>query len=106
MSETVLEPLYLPIDLSIDLEARTADLAVEGVVTSTGRPIVNAFTGNDVQAGIHRPDGIEYRYARMGNGNAAATGAIDLDFKDTYAHFNRLYMNQDGVIDHRVPSLA
>lgn len=106
MCETVLETLYLPIELTIDLSAGTADLTVEGIVSSTGRPIINSFTGKEVQAGIHRPDGFEYRYARMGNGNATAEGAIELDFKDSYAHYNRLYMNQDGVIDHPVPSFT
>lgn len=106
MSSTVLDTLYLPIHFEIDLTARTADLAVEGVATSSGRPIINAFTGNEVKAGIHRPDGFEYRYAAMGNGNGSSTGEIELDFHDSYAHFSRLYMNQDGVIEHATPALA
>lgn len=106
MSSTVLETLFLPISLEIDMDALVADLRVEGIVTSEGRPIINRFTGNEVKAGIHRPDGFEYRYAAMGNGNGSATGEIKLDFHDTYAHFNRLYMNQDGVIDHAAPALA
>lgn len=106
MSSTVLDTLYLPIHFEIDMTARTADLAVEGVVTSSGLPIINAFTGNEVKAGIHRPDGFEYRYAAMGNGNGSSTGEIELDFHDSYAHFSRLYMNQDGVIEHAAPALA
>jgi hypothetical protein len=106
MSSTVLDTLYLPIHFEVDMAARTADLTVEGVVTSSGRPIINAFTGNEVKAGIHRPDGFEYRYAAMGNGNGSSTGEIELDFHDSYAHFNRLYMNQDGVIQHDAPALA
>jgi len=106
MCSTVLDTLFLPIQFEIDLAARTVDLTVEDMVTSSGRPIINAFTGNEVKAGIHRPDGFEYRYAAMGNGNGSATGEIELDFHDTYAAFNRLYMNQDGVIDHAAPSFA
>src|SRR5207302_1935996 len=40
---TVLDTLYAPIALSIDVEARTANLKVADLVESVGAPIISAF---------------------------------------------------------------
>jgi hypothetical protein len=94
----VLETLYAPIKLSIDVDGRSADLKIDGVVESTGRPIISAFNGQPVRSRINLPDGFEYTVAEMGSGNTTARGAITLDLKDSYGQFNVLHMNQDGVI--------
>ncbi len=92
------ETLYKPIDLAIDVDARRAKCRIEGVVESTGTPLINPFSGEEARAGIHLPDGFEYTYAEMGVGNSKITGAIELELKDSYGQFNILHMNQDGVI--------
>ena len=97
MSE-VLETLYRPIDISIDVEARKGSIAVQGLVQSTGIPMKNPFTGEDARARIHLPDGFEYTYAEVGNGTSTVTAEIALDLKDSYGQFAELHMNQDGVI--------
>ena len=94
----VLETLYAPIDVSIDVEARKGSFKVDGVVESEGRPIVNPFSGGDARARIHLPEGFEYTYAEMGNGTSKATGEIKMEFTDSYGQFNELHMTQDGVI--------
>jgi hypothetical protein len=95
---TVLDTLYTPIDLSIDVDARTANLKVGDLVTSVGAPIMSAFDGHATRSGISLPDGFEYTYAEMGNGNTTSRAGIKLDLKDSYGQFNLLHMNQDGVI--------
>jgi hypothetical protein len=95
---TVLDTLYTPIDLSIDVDARTANLKIGDMVTSVGAPIMSAFDGHATRSGISLPDGFEYTYAEMGNGNTTARAGIKLDLKDSYGQFNLLHMNQDGVI--------
>ncbi len=97
MSE-VLETLYAPIELDIDVEARKAHLKVPGVVESTGTPIIHPITGDEHRARINLPSGFEYTVAEMGSGTTKATGAIRLDLSGTYGQFNILHMNQDGVI--------
>jgi len=97
MSE-VLETLYRPIDISIDLEARKASIKVDGIVESTGAPIIDAHTGAEHRARIHLPNGFEYTYAEMGTGQTKATGAIELDLSGSYGQFNVLHMTQDGVV--------
>lgn len=97
MSE-VLDPVYAPIELSIDIDARTADLKVGDMVESAGRPITSPFSGEPSRARITLPDGFEYTTAEMGNGNTKTKGPIALDLKDSYGAFNILHMTQDGVV--------
>jgi hypothetical protein len=97
MSE-VLDPLYGPIELSIDVPARRARLRVPGVVDSEGSPIVDPHSGNEHRVQIHLPNGFEYDVAEVGTGRTRARGGIELTLDASHGHFNLVHMNQDGVI--------
>ncbi len=97
MSE-VLETLYAPIELEIDVEERRARVSIPGLVDSQGSPIIDPNSGEAQRAGIHLPNGFEYTYAEMGTGVSRVTAGIQLDLSGTYGQFNVLHMNQDGVI--------
>ncbi|HEX9756308.1 MAG TPA: DUF1326 domain-containing protein [Nitrospiria bacterium] len=97
MSE-VLETLYAPIEISIDIDARKAHTRIEGLVESAGAPLIDPFSGQEARKGIHLPNGFEYTYAEMGSGNSRVTAGIQLGFSNSYGQFNILHMNQDGVI--------
>jgi hypothetical protein len=91
MVSEVLETLYAPIDLDIDIDARTARVSVPGLVESTGSPIAQ-------RARIELPNGFEYTVAEMGSGSSKLTGGIELELTDSYGQFNIMHLNQDGVI--------
>jgi hypothetical protein len=95
---TVLDTLYAPIELSLDVEGRTAKLKVGDLVESVGAPIISKFSGEPTRSRINLPDGFEYTVAEMGNGNTKARAGITLDLENSYGQFNVLHMNQDGVI--------
>jgi hypothetical protein len=95
---TVLDTLYARIDLSIDVNGRTATVTIGDLVTSVGAPIMSPFDGNPTRSRINLPDGFEYTVAEMGNGNTKVRAGIELDLSDSYGQFNDLHMNQDGVI--------
>ncbi len=97
MSE-VLETLYVPIELSIDVDARKAKVHVPNLVESTGEPIINPHSGQPSRARIDLPNGFEYTLAEMGNGTTKAQAGITLNLSNSYGQFNVLHMNQDGVI--------
>ena len=97
MSE-VLETLYAPINISIDIESRSAHIKIDGLVESVGKPMIDPHSGQETRRGIHIPDGFEYTYAELGAGTSRVTSGIELDLKDSYGQFNILHMNQDGVI--------
>lgn len=95
----VMDPKFVPIELSIDVDARQAKLKIAGHVESTGTPIINTFSGQPSRARINLPDGFEYTIAEMGSGKSKSTVAgLELDLDGTYGQFNILHMNQNGVI--------
>jgi hypothetical protein len=95
---TMREPVFAPIQLAIDIEARKADVTIPDLVESKGSPIISAFTGESVRYGIHLPKGFEFTYAEVGQGVTKSSASIKLDLRQTHGHFNVLHMNQDGVI--------
>lgn len=99
MMSTVLDTVYAPIELSIDVDQRMASLAIEGLVESRGTPLpkpVNSALPPRIR--LSTPEGPRYLFAEMGTGNTTARAGIELDFNDSYYQFNLLHMNQDGLI--------
>jgi hypothetical protein len=99
MSPNKLEPLFVPIELEVDVDARRGRLAIPGLLEAAGEPIRNPVTGAEHRARIELPHGFEFRVAEVGSGTAKATGAIKLDLKDSYAQFAHLHLSNKGVID-------
>jgi hypothetical protein len=93
-----LDPIYAPIECAFDVEQRTARVRVPGLVESDGTPMLNAFDGSPVRAGIGLPNGFEFTYAEVASGTTRSRGAIELDLSKTHAHLFEMALNQDGVI--------
>jgi len=96
MCPNKLEPLFLPIELEIDVDARRGRLAIPGLVETVGEPIRNPVTGAEHRARIDLPQGFSFRIAEMGSGTTNATGAIKLDLRDAHAHFAPCPCKQQG----------
>lgn len=99
MCPTKLDPLFKPIEFTVDVDARRARLVVPGLLESSGEPIKNPVTGAEHRARIDLPHGFEYRIAEMGSGRTKATGAIKLDLENTYGQFARIHLSHAGVVD-------
>ncbi len=97
MSSTVHETLFKPIEFAIDIAARTARVAIPGVLDSVGRPIKSPATGDEHRVRIDIPNGIEFALAEIGAATTTATGAIELDLADSYGQFNLLHHTATGV---------
>lgn len=98
MSTTSLDPIIAPIELEIDLDARTARGRIPGLVVSDAEPIRNPVTGDEHRATIGLPHGFEYTIAEMGSASSQITGDMPLQFTDSYAQFNELHMTDRGVV--------
>jgi hypothetical protein len=99
----VCETLYLPIELEADLEQRTATVDIPGIMKSSGRPIVNKFSGQPFHIAIARPSGsFEFTYAEIGRGTTSVKGEMEMAFEDSWAHFCVHHFNQNGLV--REPS--
>lgn len=94
--------LFLPIDLEANLELRTAKVNIPGVMTSTGKPIINNFNGQPFHVALARPSGsFEFTYAEIGVGTTTVTGDLEMAFEDSWAHYCVHHFNQDGLVRER-----
>ena len=55
------------------------------------------MTGGKYRAQIVLPNGLEFTVAEVGSGTSTTEQPIPLSFTDSYAQFNELHINQDGV---------
>ena len=94
MSDTILEDLSLPIEFSVDRDARTARVSIPGYLEATGEPIRSPVDGAPHRVQIRCPDGIEFETAEIGNTNSNITGAISMKLENTYGQFN--YLDHTG----------
>jgi hypothetical protein len=97
MSQTVHETLFLPIEFSCDIDARTANVDIPGLLTSTGRPIRSPATGGEHRVRINIPNGIEFDIADIGSASTMASGRIAFELKNTFGQFNRLRHSGTGA---------
>ena len=94
----VFDPVYAPIELTVDVAARRARVRVPGLVESEGSPIINPHTGDEHHSQIRLPNGFEYTVAEVGKGTSRVRAAIELTLDGTHGQFHEMHMNQDGVI--------
>ena len=95
----VLDPLYLPIDYEIDIDARTAHLKIPGLVDADGTPIIDGFSGDPFHIALARPSGsFEFTYAELGQGSASVNDPMKMELDASYAQFCVHHYNQDGLI--------
>ncbi len=102
----ILETIYAPINMEINIEARRAHIHVNNLVESRGEPLINPFNGQEDRKGIYLPGGFEYTYAEIGSGNTRVTAGLSLGLSNTYGQFCYLHMNQDGVIRDKEPGFV
>ena len=94
--------MFLPIGLEANLELRTARVDIPGIMTSSGRPIINEFNGQPFQVALACPSGsFEFTYAEIGLGTTSMTGDIEMAFEDSWAHYCVHHFNQDGLVRER-----
>jgi hypothetical protein len=96
--EKVEDPVFAPIQLDVDVDARSARFTVPGLVEARGEPIRNAVTGEQTRARIELPQGFEYHVAEQGRGWAKTSAAVDVQLEDSHAHFADLHITGTGVV--------
>jgi hypothetical protein len=98
MCDTIHEPIITTIDMTLDMESRTANCKAEGAATGRGEPIRNPVTGAELRAGILLPNGFEYTQNEVGRGWGSSTGPVSMQLEDTYASWFELHLSRHGVI--------
>ena len=87
VTETFLDPLFVPIQLEVSRERRVARLHAEGLGEFRCEPIRNPVTGEEHRAIIKLPEGFEYKEAEMANAvmMRATIGDKQLRNENSYA---------------------
>ena len=98
MTSSVLDPLFAPIDIDVDIEACEARVLIPNLIESIGAPMRNPFSGEPHRARISLRKSFEYSEAEFGSGTTTTSGAIKLDFKDSYGQFAYIHLTQNGVV--------
>jgi hypothetical protein len=94
----VLDPVFKPIEIEIDVPKRIAKLRVPGLIEGKAEPIRNPITGAEHRAQICLPEGFEFTVAEVASGTSRVTGGIKLDFKATHAHLADFDLTESGVV--------
>ncbi|MFM5884235.1 MAG: DUF1326 domain-containing protein [Novosphingobium sp.] len=96
--ETMHEPQFVPIDFTVDVEARTGRLHIADRVEMSAEPIRSLVDGSEVRAQIRLPDGFEYEVAEIGSGTSRSIAPMKLDHAATYGQFAHLHLDSHGVM--------
>jgi hypothetical protein len=99
--EKVYDPIFAPIEFSVDVEGRQGRFSVAGLIETRGEPIKSPVTRAEYRARIDLPQGFEFELAEVGSGTTNTHGNIKLNLKDTYGQFAHLHLNNHGVVRHR-----
>lgn len=95
---TFLPTQFKPIDLAIDVNARTGKVRVPGLIDCDIEPIKNPVSGDPQQARVVLPNGFEFTEAEFASGNARSSGAIELVFDHSHAHLAPIHWSTHGVV--------
>jgi hypothetical protein len=87
VTETFLDPIFVPVQFETNRETRTARLVVAGLGEFRAEPIRNPVTGEEHRAIIKLPNGFEYKEAEMANAVSmhATVGDKTLRNQNSYA---------------------
>ncbi len=97
MCTTVLDPLFAPIELEIDVGARTARLAIPGHIETELEPLKNPVTGAPHRARIDLPNGLEFRQAEVASGRSKVKAGIAMELTDSHAHLSEGQLTSGGL---------
>jgi hypothetical protein len=95
-------PLFKPVTVEADLDARTGRFFVDGVVDARIEPIRNPVTGKPSYARIDLPEGFEYERAEVGSSQVRTMASpIKLEWQGRHGHIAQLHMTGKGVVRSR-----
>lgn len=91
------EPVFAPIRLEFDKEARRARLSIPGWVESDVEPIKNPVTGADHRIKVVMPEGFEHIEGEIASSNIVSTGAIKFEAKGVHSTLANVVQTPAGI---------
>ncbi|SDG92397.1 hypothetical protein SAMN05216603_104272 [Pseudomonas benzenivorans] len=91
------EPQFVPIELSIDVDQRQAELRIPGVMQASGEPIRNPVDGTSQRARLTLPDGFEFIEAEFASGSFQTQAALKLQSQGSHSHLAHVHFTGHGI---------
>lgn len=91
------DPIFAPIEVQFDQEARTARLVVPGVLETEVEPIKNPVTGANHRIQVVMPEGFEHRLGEIASSNIRSTGAIRFETRGGHSTLAHVVQTPEGV---------
>ena len=83
---TLMDPVFAPIRMEYDLEARSARVVIPGLLETVTEPIRNVANGDAHRIQVNLPNGIEYRNAETACAAVnKATGGIAYNWPNSHS---------------------
>lgn len=93
------EPVFAPIEMEWDYEARTGRVVIPAVATLDLEPIRNPVTGEPHRAQIRLPEGFEFHEAEVASATFSSSGPIGMDRRAKYGALCRVAYGPYGIIE-------
>jgi len=97
ITETEAETLYLPIEIAFDIDARTAQTRIPGVLEAKAEPIRNPITGAPHRVSVELPDGFDYREAEFASVDARVTAALTIAYDKRHGSLSLFDYTPRGI---------
>src|SRR4029079_17012325 len=98
MCEKVHEPMFKPIEFSVDMKSCNGHIRVPGVLDVKTEAIRNPITGNEHHARISLRGGFEFSEAEFASGTIKSKGAITVETSGRHAHLANLHLTGQGIV--------
>jgi hypothetical protein len=95
---TVHGPHFVPIELEMDKQNRTARLSVPGFVETTSKPLTIPATDELQRVVVSMPDGFEYKEMEVAQtATLKSTGEVKFDWKGTHSSIADVEHTPEGL---------
>lgn len=94
---TMHEPIFAPIDFAFDKAARTARIAIPGVLETEVEPIHNPVSGAAHRIQVVMPQGFEHIDAEVASCSIRSTGAISFEASGVHSSLAHVVQAPQGV---------
>lgn len=95
---TMHDPIFAPVELTFDKEARTARLRIPGALESKVEPIKNPVTGAPHRIRVVMPEGFEHIEGEVASADIRSSGAIRFDTEGSHSTLAHVVQTPEGVV--------
>lgn len=91
------DPVFAPVKLDFDKEARTAHLGIRDTIESTVEPIKNPVTGAPHRIRVVMPEGFEHIEGEIASARIRSTGAIAFETEHSHSTLAHVVQTPQGL---------